>query len=182
MNASNNDFLFPQQTFRTKLYRLPTSHAIKIYQILIGHLEKYYQRPPLLESSVLIRLKIFVWLLNFRANATYHVGYPDDRQNGNIRFSHYITIETSSEQSQVTAQQPGIGHQTNENMGSQPLVPTSEISIRRALKCIIECTQKERDWSIMEFVLKELPKLLQNKAVVKGTEMDSLAIAILNLV
>lgn len=34
----------------------------------------------------------------------------------------------------------------------------------------------------MQFVLKELPKLLQNKAVLMGAEMDALATTIINLV
>lgn len=185
------------QSFRIKLHRLPSSHGIKIFYILIGHLEKYYQKPALLESSVLIRLKIFVWLLNFRANSTYQLGYPDDRNNGaTIRFSHYITIETSDwnatavAQQTVPVQQPSSNHQSashqqNEPIGQQQsqLSDTiSTVSIRRAIKIIIDCLQKERDWSIMQFVLKELPNLLQNKAVLKGTDMDALATTIINLV
>lgn len=78
--------------------------------MLIGHLEKYYQKIPLLETSALIRLKIFVWLLNLRANSTYHIGYPEDRTNGLVKFSYYLTIEanewaTSSTTPQAAQQQ-----------------------------------------------------------------------------
>lgn len=178
------------------MYRLPSSHAIKIYYILIGHLEKYYQKPQLLESSVLIRLEIFVWLLNFRANSSYHLGYPDDGNSGAIRYSHYITVESNerstsnvtqsaSVQPPISSHQSSVGHQSSETGNqsqSQSSETVSSVSIRRAIRCIIECTQKERDWSIMQFVLKELPKLLQNKAVLMGAEMDALATTIINLV
>lgn len=177
--------------FRVKLYRLPSSHAIKIYYMLIVHLEKYYQKSALLESSGLIRLKIFVWLLNLRANGTYHVGYPDDRNNSTIRFSHYLGIDPTDwgsnppAQPQTTVQQQATSHQAH-HLQQQEATQTSEtistVSIRRACKIIIDCLKMERDWSIMQFVLKELPNILQNKAILKGNDMDGLATTIISLV
>lgn len=49
-----------------------------------------------MESSVIIRKKIFAWILKIRANATYNIGYPGDRTTVGmqaIRFSHWLSIE-----------------------------------------------------------------------------------------
>lgn len=58
----------------------------------------------------------------------------------------------------------------------------STIPIRRSCKIIIECLKTETDWTIVQLVLKELPSILQNKALLRGIDMDTLAISVINLV
>lgn len=174
-----------------KLYRLPSSHAIKIYHLLIGHLEKYYQTPALLDYSSTIRSKIFGWMLRARANATFHIGYPDTSSINQIRFSHYLGIDhhhqhhamsfqhTQAQQTQSSGQSSGSAQQSD--------VPTSTsifstISIRRGCKRIVEGLKKEKDWNIIQLVLKELPHILQNKAILQGNDMDTLATTLIGMV
>lgn len=162
--------------------------------MLSGHLERYYQKPNLLDSSVLIRKNIFSWMLKARANATYHLGYPDESKIPMIRYSHYLSIDVgesgyrsnqSSQQSlsQLTQQPQQVPAPTSE---SHPLITSPEmmstISIRRSCKIIIECLKSENDWSIMQLVLTELPNILQNKALLKGIEIDPLATTVISLV
>lgn len=194
------------QVFVLKLYHLPASHAIKIFHILNGHLEKYYQKPLLLDSSVLIRKKIFTWMLKARANATYHFGYPDEKKNGAVRFSHYLSIDVNelvnrSNQSigiTQTSQKPQPQQQQLQQQPQQQQIPAiagsqqqsqeshlpleTTISIRRSCKIIIECLKTENDWSIMQLLLKELPNVLQNKALLRGIDMDTLATSVISLV
>lgn len=46
------------EVFVIKLYRLPSSHAIKIFNILVGHLELNYQYPKVFEQVNVTRYKV----------------------------------------------------------------------------------------------------------------------------
>lgn len=170
------------QVFLSKLYTLPTVHAIKIFSMLTAHIEKYYQKPMLLEGSVKVRSTIFAWLLRIRANANYSVGYLDDFKSNRIRYSHFLSIDAN----EVNY------HQGNRQQQNQPAVLTQQssqetdaqttISIKRSCKIIIDCLVSENDWSVMQLVLKGLPLILQNKALFRGVDMETLAAAIIGLV
>lgn len=172
-----------------KLYRLPSSHAIKIYHLLIGHLEKYYQTPALLDYSSTIRSKILSWMLRARANGTFHIGYPDPSNNNQIRFSHYLGIDQHHQHHAMSFQQAQQTQSSQSSGQAQPndvsVVPTSTfstISIRRGCKRIVECLKKEKDWNIIQLVLKELPNILQNKAILQGNDMDTLCTTLIAMV
>lgn len=223
-----------QQVFILKLYHLPASHAIKIFQILSGHLEKYYHKTVLMEWSGTIRKKIFAWILKVRANATYNIGYPDEKSTvvcQPMRFSHYLSIELNDVNYRVVNQTTAVvtspQTQTQQTAtskisilkfanrfdaidqyhlivstvqqqpsssfagGQAPLTEShvtlssetlSTIPIRRSCKLIIECLKSETDWSIVQLVLRELPGILQNKALLRCIDMDTLAISVINLV
>lgn len=46
------------EVFTIKLHRLPASHAIKIFNILMDHLEQHYDRPKVFEQASIVRLKV----------------------------------------------------------------------------------------------------------------------------
>lgn len=46
------------EVFLVKLYRLPSSHAIKIFNILVGHLEQNYNNPKVFEHANIVRYKV----------------------------------------------------------------------------------------------------------------------------
>lgn len=185
-----------QQVFILKLYHLPASHAIKIFQILTGHLEKYYHKTSvLMESSVTIRKRIFAWMLKMRANATYNIGYPDDKVavgNQPIRFSHYLSIELNDVNYRVVNQTTAVvasvqsqqTQQTSSNKNEETLSSEtlSTISINRICKIMIDCLKSETEWTIVQLVLKGLPSILQNKALLRSIDMDTLANSVINLV
>ncbi|GAB0090874.1 Tuberin [Sergentomyia squamirostris] len=160
------------KTFLVKLYRLPSIYAIRIFYLLVGHLEAHYDKPKVLESVNVIRLQIFKWMLDARCNATFQLGYPDAAANGTLRFSHYLGIDAKQPlQIPILQQQPPPPQQdvtvTNNHF--------TVISIRRGCKAIVRCLEIERDWSVVQLVLKELPNILQNKALIVGNDLDSLA-------
>lgn len=191
-----------QQVFILKLYHMPASHAIKIFLILIGQLEKYYQKTVLMESSAIIRKKVFAWMLKLRANGTYNIGYPEEKAVASvagsgghvvpsIRFSYYLSIEKNASSGAIaSAQMPTQQGTINQQQIPGSVVPESHmtlstdtsIQIRRNCKIIIECLKSETDWSIVQLLLKELPNILQNKALLCFADMDTLAISIINLV
>ncbi|XP_055905756.1 tuberin [Eupeodes corollae] len=158
--------------FVVKLYHQPSSHAIKVFNILMGHLEQHYQKPKVFEHVSLVRSKIFSWMLKARANASYYIGYPD-HECGTIRFSPYLGIE-SNLQHAVSGHsiQAGQEHST---------VNCTKFSIRRACKIIVKCIAEDKDYSIFQLVVKELPQILQNKALILGNDMEALGLALCNV-
>lgn len=159
------------QVFHIKLYRLPSQHASMIYQLLIAFLEHHYMRPKRYENTATIRCLIFNWMMRARANASYHIGYPDSSNNGQIRYSHYLAIEhpsagTLSTQSSVSQSESGV---SSMGSGNCTLVP-----IRKGCKLIVKCLELEKDWNILQLVLGELPNILQNRALIQGNDVDFL--------
>ncbi|XP_017134841.1 tuberin [Drosophila miranda] len=140
------------KVFAIKLHRLPAVHAMKIFNILLEHLELHYDYPKIFEQTSIVRLKIFTWILKARANASYHIGYPEG-SNEAVKFSHYLGIDS-------------------------PLLPQAHataISIRRVCKLIVRCLEQDTDFQVFELVIKELPKMLQNKALIQGNDIEELA-------
>lgn len=48
------------EVFIVKLYRLPSCHAIKIFNILVGHLELNYHNPKVFEQANVVRYKVII--------------------------------------------------------------------------------------------------------------------------
>lgn len=164
-----------------KLYALPTSHAIKIFTILKAHIEKYYQKTVLLDTSVPVRNRIFTWMLKLRTNANYHIGYPDDSK-GRLRFSRFLAIDAN----EMTFHQPLRQSQSQSNALQQQISQDNgdiqqTISVKRCCKIIIDCLTSENNWAVMQLVMKGLPSILQNKAFFRGVDMELLASTIIGL-
>lgn len=43
---------------KVKIYQLPSSHAIRTYKLLVGHLESHYFRPSVFENASSIRYMV----------------------------------------------------------------------------------------------------------------------------
>nr|CAD7441251.1 unnamed protein product [Timema bartmani] len=78
--------------FTSKLFQLPSSHAIKAYKLLVGHLEAHYLKPAVFELVSSTRYLIFECFLRLRANSLYGLGYPDS-VTGQVRFSPYLLVD-----------------------------------------------------------------------------------------
>ncbi|EDW70416.2 tuberin [Drosophila virilis] len=144
------------EVFEIKLHRLPAAHAIKIFNILTDHLELHYDRPKVFERARIVRLKIFNWMLKARANASYHIGYPDSSTE-TLKFSHYLGIDSPL----------------------PPQTQTTTISIRHACNLIVRCLEHDSDYQVFQLVIRELPKVLQNKALIQGNDIEKLASTLL---
>ncbi|KFB51320.1 tuberous sclerosis complex 2 (TSC2) [Anopheles sinensis] len=175
--------------FIVKLYRLPSLHAIRVYSMLIGLLELHYQKPNVLANVSTIRYRIFAWMMKARANGSFHIGYPDPEDDNRVRFSHYLGIEgpyqhqslqpqpylSSQSSSQLNlTDQPGGGTERS-SMDRIPATNLTTISIKRGCQVIVLCLKEEKDWEVIQLVLTELPNVMQNKALIQGNDVDSLA-------
>ncbi|XP_055692341.1 tuberin isoform X2 [Lutzomyia longipalpis] len=167
------------RTFLVKLYRLPSLHTIRIFYLLVGHLEAHYDKLHVFESVNVVRMLIFRWMLDARCNGTFQLGYPDANANGALRFSHYLVIDAKQPMQipmlQQQQQQQQLGQQQPDVTVTSSKGDFTAISIRRGCKAIVKCLDTERDWAVVQLVLKELPNILQNKALIVGNDVDSLA-------
>uniref|UniRef100_A0A182PJM1 Rap-GAP domain-containing protein n=1 Tax=Anopheles epiroticus TaxID=199890 RepID=A0A182PJM1_9DIPT len=175
--------------FIVKLYRLPSLHAIRVYSMLIGLLELHYQRPHVLANVTSVRYRIFSWMMKARANGSFHIGYPDPDDGNRVRFSHYLGIEgpyqhqslqpqpylSSQSTSQLNLTGTGGSEAGSKAMDRIPATNLTTISIKRGCQVIVLCLKEEKDWEVIQLVLTELPSVMQNKALIQGNDVDSLA-------
>ncbi|XP_058838559.1 tuberin isoform X2 [Topomyia yanbarensis] len=175
--------------FGVKLYRIPSTHAIKVYQLLMRSLEAHYENPVVFQNVNIVRHKIFSWMLKARANISFHVGYPDPMNMNKIRFSYYLGIEgpyqhqsmqpqqqsTPSQQAQSSSQLNLAQQDAGKTTEAMPSTNLTTISIKRGCQIIVVCLKEEKDWQIIQLVLSELPNIMENKALIQGNDIDSLA-------
>ncbi|KAH0546382.1 tuberin [Cotesia glomerata] len=172
------------EIFTTKIYRLPSSYAIRAYKILVNHLEQHYKDTQVFHEVSTIRYLIFECFLKLRANSLYQVGYPDPETGTVTRFSPYLSLEHAS------ADRLGpSGGGNSPPMSPAPLQHTpcqiSHISLAMACKAAIMCLKQERDWRVLQLVLKETPNLLQNRALIlarQSNDIDYVAAALCSMI
>ncbi|KAH1016696.1 hypothetical protein HUJ04_007876 [Dendroctonus ponderosae] len=150
--------------FVRKIHKLPSYHAVKIYTMLVGFLEKHYEAPMIFHGWPKIRFAVFDCFLKMRADSLYHLGYPD----GNLlKFSPYLCVIYRSSVNSPPPQSPA----------PQPMCNITYVSLRKAFKLIITCLTFEKDWDVLNLVLSGITKGLQNKSLVLGkgnNELDLL--------
>lgn len=183
--------------FQRKIYSLPSSIAVTAFKILVRHLEKHYKaKGNCLEFCSKIRYNIFECFFRIRANALYHLGFPNEK--GIIEaFSSYLAVdhrdprETGGDHSDVhqyhyspaSVSPPIPIQQQSQDKQGGPTV--SYISLTAACKQVICCLKKERDWKILELVLCQLPNVMENKALIlskNGNDVDTLAAQLCHMV
>uniref|UniRef100_A0A5F9C1D2 Tuberin n=1 Tax=Oryctolagus cuniculus TaxID=9986 RepID=A0A5F9C1D2_RABIT len=76
---------------QTKLYTLPASHATRVYETLVSHLQLHYKHNYTLPIASSIRLQAFDFLLLLRADSLHRLGLPN--KDGVVRFSPYCLCD-----------------------------------------------------------------------------------------
>uniref|UniRef100_A0A670Y264 Tuberin n=1 Tax=Pseudonaja textilis TaxID=8673 RepID=A0A670Y264_PSETE len=127
--------------FQTKLYSLPASHAMRVYEMLVHHLQLHYKHKYSLPVASSIRLQVFDFLLSLRADALLHrLGLPT--KDGLVRFSPYCLCD-----SRLPLSPPEAPLDTRSPWEKDPSWGI------------------ETDWKVLKQVLNKLPKSLQYKVL-----------------
>ncbi|XP_014220709.1 tuberin [Trichogramma pretiosum] len=167
-----------------KVYRLPSLHAIRAYQILVNHLELHYQDPKEIFRDIFsVRYLIFECFLKARANCLGHLGFPDPKSGKINRYSPYLVLEnpTSLGNGGSSASPPPASPVPTQNASSQ----ITNISLAHACKAVTTAIKQEKDWQVLQLILKELPQLLQNRALIlsrHSNDIGSLALALCSMI
>ncbi|CAL7948460.1 unnamed protein product [Xylocopa violacea] len=169
----------------SKIYYLPSSHAIRAYKVLVNHLEQHYKESSVFHDVSTIRYLIFECFLKIRANTLYHLGFPDAQNSSVTRFSPYLVLEHATSERMNS----GGGGSSPPPVSPAPLQHLScqitYMSLAHACKAVISCIKLEKDWKVLQLVLKELPQVMQNRALILSrhtNDIDHFAAALCSMV
>ncbi|OXU24396.1 hypothetical protein TSAR_012885 [Trichomalopsis sarcophagae] len=166
-----------------KVYRLPSLHAIRAYQVLVNHLELHYQdHKGIFQEVYTIRYLIFECFLKARANGLGHVGFPEQATGTVTRYSPYLVLENTSFNSSSSGTSPPPASPVPLQSANCQI---TNISLAHACKAVTTAVKQEKNVQVLQLILKELPQLLQNRALIlsrHSNDVGSLAIALCNMI
>ncbi|XP_006874018.1 PREDICTED: tuberin [Chrysochloris asiatica] len=152
---------------QTKLYALPASHAVRVYELLTQHLHRHYQHTYSLPVASSIRLQAFDFLLLLRADSLHRLGLPN--KDGVVRFSPYCLCdhtdpERSSEKKSSGPLSPPTGPPGPAAVG--PAVRLGYLPYSLLFRVLLQCLKQETDWKVLKLVLSKLPESLRYKVLI----------------
>ncbi|XP_044046243.1 tuberin isoform X2 [Siniperca chuatsi] len=159
------------EILQSKLYSLPASHASRVYELLISHLQLHYKNKYCSAIASSIRLQVFDFFLMMRADSLHRLGVPNkDRA---MRFSPYCYCDTGEPEKRVSEKKPAGTTSPPAGSPAPPTAPsTTTASIRSAylpyapaFGVLLQCLKMETDWKVLKLVLDKLPWTLQYKVL-----------------
>ncbi|XP_024115248.1 tuberin isoform X3 [Oryzias melastigma] len=154
------------EILQSKLYSLPASHASRVYEMLVSHLQLHYKNKYCSAVSAAIRLQVFDFFLMMRADSLHRIGVPN--KDGAIRFSPYCHCDPSEPEKR---EKKPTGS-TSPPAGSPAPAAASTASMRsaylpysHAFGVLLQCLKMESDWKVLKLVLDKLPWTLQYKVL-----------------
>uniref|UniRef100_A0A8B9C8J3 TSC complex subunit 2 n=1 Tax=Anser brachyrhynchus TaxID=132585 RepID=A0A8B9C8J3_9AVES len=147
---------------QTKLYSLPSSHAVRVYEMLIHHVQRHYMYSYSLAVASSIRLQVFDFLLMLRADSLHRLGLSN--KDGAVRFSPYCLCDFRTSEKKPTG--------TLSPPSGSPSVPSQNTTIRighlpysMVFGVLLQCLKQETDWKVLKLVLNKLPESLRYKVL-----------------
>nr|XP_020451690.1 tuberin isoform X2 [Monopterus albus] len=159
------------EILQSKLYSLPASHASRVYELLISHLQLHYKNKYCSAIASSIRIQVFEFFLMMRADSLHRLGVPNkDRV---MRFSPYCYCDTGEPEKRVSEKKSAGSTSPPAGSPAPPTAPPpSTVSIRSAclpyspaFSVILQCLKMETDWKVLKLVLDKLPCMLQYKVL-----------------
>nr|XP_025732821.1 tuberin isoform X3 [Callorhinus ursinus] len=152
---------------KTKLYALPASHAVRVYETLVSHMEQHYRRDYTLPIASSIRLQAFDFLLLLRADSLHRLGLPS--KDGAVRFSPYCVCDAMEPERGPEKKASGPLSPPTGPPGSAPVGPAVRLgSLPYSLlfRVLLQCLKQEADWKVLKLVLSKLPESLRYKVLI----------------
>ncbi|XP_045676808.1 tuberin isoform X8 [Phyllostomus hastatus] len=152
---------------QTKLYALPASHAMRVYEMLVSHIQLHYKHNYTLPIASSIRLQAFDFLLLLRADSLHRLGLPT--KDGVVRFSpycvcDYMELERGSEKKASGPLSPPTGLSGPASAG--PTVRLGSLPYSLVFRVLLQCLKQETDWKVLKLVLSKLPESLRYKVLI----------------
>ncbi|XP_069343173.1 tuberin isoform X1 [Eulemur rufifrons] len=152
---------------QTKLYTLPASHAVRVYETLVSHVQLHYKHSYTLPIASSIRLQAFDFLLLLRADSLHRLGLPN--KDGVVRFSpyclcDYMEPERGSEKKASGPLSPPTGPPGPAPAG--PAVRLGYLPYSLLFRVLLQCLKQETDWKVLKLVLSKLPESLRYKVLI----------------
>ncbi|KAM6166554.1 tuberin isoform 8-T8 [Erethizon dorsatum] len=152
---------------QTKLYTLPASHAMRVYETLVSHIQLHYKHSYSLPIASSIRLQAFDFLLLLRADALHRLGLPT--KDGIVRFSPYCLCdcmepERGSDKKAGGPLSPPTGPPGSASGG--PALRLGHLPYSLLFQVLLQCLKQETDWKVLKLVLSKLPESLRYKVLI----------------
>ncbi|GAB1300673.1 Tuberin [Apodemus speciosus] len=152
---------------QTKLYTLPASHATRVYETLISHIQLHYKHGYSLPIASSIRLQAFDFLLQLQADSLHRLGLPN--KDGVVRFSPYCLcdcteLDRASEKKASGPLSPPTGPPSPVPAG--PAVRLGHLPYSLLFRVLLQCLKQETDWKVLKLVLSKLPESLRYKVLI----------------
>ncbi|XP_052411578.1 tuberin isoform X22 [Carassius gibelio] len=153
---------------QSKLYSLPASHASRVYELLISHLQLHYKNRYFSAIGSSIRLQVFDFLLMMRADSLHHLGVPN--KDGVLRFSPYCHCDDGESEKRV-AEKKTTGSVSPPTGSPTPAAPPSSIRTAYlpyslAFSVLLQCLKMETDWKVLKLVLDKMSITIQYKVLI----------------
>uniref|UniRef100_A0A672NF74 TSC complex subunit 2 n=1 Tax=Sinocyclocheilus grahami TaxID=75366 RepID=A0A672NF74_SINGR len=153
---------------QSKLYSLPASHASRVYELLISHLQLHYKNKYYSATGSSIRLKVFDFLLMMRADSLHRLGVPN--KDGVLRFSPYCHCDVGESEKRVTDKKP-TGTVSPPTGSPTPAAPPSSVRTaylpyNLAFSVLLQCLKMENDWKVLKLVLDKMSCTIQYKVLI----------------
>ncbi|CAG5135505.1 unnamed protein product, partial [Candidula unifasciata] len=147
------------EVFKVKLYTAPASHCQRLYELLTSHLELHYSHLYLGPTACQIRKSIFGLLILLRADSRSRVGLADRKPGERHVYSPYTLCKPSDDLESLAQKSPSIPGLTLSQV-------YAVIEYKHTFKMFLRCLDTERDWTVLQMVLENLPLILENKTLV----------------
>ncbi|KAM6939958.1 LOW QUALITY PROTEIN: tuberin [Xenentodon cancila] len=178
------------EILQSKLYSLPASHASRVYEMLIGHLQLHYKNKYCSAIASTIRLQVFDFFLMMRADSLHRVGVPN--KDGAIRFSPYCYCDAGEVEKRVCEKKPtgstsppaGSPAPAAAPPASTPPIRSAYLPYAHAFSILLQCLKMETDWKVLKLVLDKLPSTLQYKVLLRASpcSLDQLCSTLCSMV
>uniref|UniRef100_A0A5F8GTL3 Tuberin n=1 Tax=Monodelphis domestica TaxID=13616 RepID=A0A5F8GTL3_MONDO len=170
---------------QTKLYTLPASHASRVYEMLVNHIQLHYKYMYKLPIASSIRLKAFDFLLLLRADSLHRLGLPN--KDGVVRFSPYCLCDNiepergSEKKASGGTLSPPTGPPSIAAQGAS--VRLGYLPYSRFFGVLLQCLKQETDWKVLKLVLSKLPESLRYKVLIftSSCNVDQLSSALCSM-
>ncbi|CAL1542795.1 unnamed protein product [Lymnaea stagnalis] len=154
------------EVFKIKLYTAPATHCQKLYEVLVSHLEQHYSHLYLGKTACAIRKMIFNLLLLLRADSRTRVGLADRKPGERHVFSPYVMCQPSEDLEALWLKSPSVPGLHITSVSQLYAV----IEYEHTFKLFLRCLETERDWSVIQAVLENMPLILENKTLVLSAD------------
>ncbi|XP_060567265.1 tuberin-like isoform X2 [Ruditapes philippinarum] len=154
--------------FKSKLYTYPPGICVKLYDLLLTHLNLHFMEPKDYSGNTAgaVRKTIIECLLNLRADVFHRIGMYDRQSDKPARYSPYVTCDRNERSPPRSPVSP------------TPVMPQwvtiSYLDYTRTFSIFIQCLENETDWEVLKGVLENLPVLLQNKTIILSSTQANL--------
>ncbi|KAJ3614881.1 hypothetical protein NHX12_018450, partial [Muraenolepis orangiensis] len=154
------------EILQSKLYSLPASHASRVYELLISHLQLHYKSKCSSAVASGIRLQVFDFFLMLRADSLHRLGVSN--KDGALRFSPYCYCDMWEPE-----KRGGSGGDKKQTGSSSPSAGTPAPP-----------NQTETDWKVLKLILNKLPHTLQYKVLLLASpcSLDQLCSVLCSMV